>query len=374
MNSIQHSLRTVGNNQTQGVIGNFLSWWWGELVALRPRAWGPDSARASSLLFEVQEGQLVLRYQQQDASEVLGQCSLESDADIDQQLLDRIRQLDKQQPEHRILLPYDWIAVLPITLPAAARENLQQVLRFEMDRQTPFKPADVYFDYQVLDQDAQQGELQLALALVPRSRLDQLLRVVKQLGGHPAAMDVCSEDGQGSLGYNLLPRDHGPERRPMFSGLNAVLSILALLLLVAALAIPPMQLYETRETLREQVSKARQVANKVALLRSSYQSRVDSLRGLLSNNTENVEKLPILSEIARVLPDDTWLSNLDMDQKNLKIEGESDAASRLIGLIEASEFFNQTTFTSPVTQNRRTGMEAFSISTQLVEKQSGEQP
>jgi general secretion pathway protein L len=325
-------------------------------------------------LFEVGDGQLTVRYQQQDASEVLGQCSLESDALIDQQLADRIRQLDKQQPEHSILLPHDWIAVLPITLPAAARETLQQVLRFAMDRQTPFKPADVYFDYQLVEQGNQQGELQLDLALVPSSRLDQLLGTVKQLGGHPAVMDVCAEDGQGTLGYNLLPRDHGPERRPLFSGLNAVLTILALLLLVAALAITPMQLYETRKTLREQVSQARQVANKVAMLRSSYQTRVDSLRELLINNTESMEKLPILSEIARVLPDDTWLSNLDLNQQNLKLEGESDAASRLIGLIEASEFFNQTTFTSPVTQNRRTGKEAFSISTQLNDRQTGEQP
>ncbi len=374
MNSIKHSLRTVRKNQSQGVIGDFLSWWWLELCALRPTAWGSNPAQSSNLIFQLEDDQLVVRFQSQEGNEVLGHYSLTDESvDGEAALADKIRLLQKQQPVQQILLPSDWIAILPVTLPAAAKDNLEQVLRFEMDRQTPFKPADVYFDYSIVEQDRLQGDIQLDLAVVPRKRLEDLFSAVKRLGGTPGLMDVCTGQGDETLGYNLMPSGHGPERRPMFAGLNGILAGVALLLFIVALAIPPIQLYESRETLREQVSKARQVANKVAALRADYQAQVDSLQNLLGSGEQRPSNLQILDEVARLLPDDTWLSNLDLDPQGLKLQGESEGASRLISLIESSELFNQTTFTSPVTQNRRTGKEAFSMSTRLNHSQGQKQ-
>jgi hypothetical protein len=40
-----------------------------------------------------------------------------------------------------------------ITLPLAAEENLQQTLRFEIDRYTPFRADQVYFDYRIKARD-----------------------------------------------------------------------------------------------------------------------------------------------------------------------------------------------------------------------------
>src|SRR6185295_2369308 len=46
-----------------------------------------------------------------------------------------------------------------VTLPAATEENLAQVLGFEMDRLTPFKSDEVYFDQRVVSRDAADGQI-----------------------------------------------------------------------------------------------------------------------------------------------------------------------------------------------------------------------
>ena len=49
----------------------------------------------------------------------------------------------------------------------------------------------------------------------------------------------------------------------------------------------------------------------------------------------------------------------------LQIQGISSSASALIAILEASQLFKNTSFVSPVTQDRTTGLERFQIATQL---------
>ena len=48
------------------------------------------------------------------------------------------------------------------------------------------------------------------------------------------------------------------------------------------------------------------------------------------------------------------------------MQGQSPAASALIGALESSGLFENVRFTSPVTQDRRSGLERFHITAQIV--------
>ncbi len=50
-------------------------------------------------------------------------------------------------------MPRDKVLRRLVDLPAAAAENLREVLGFEMDRHTPFNADEVYFDYRPRPQD-----------------------------------------------------------------------------------------------------------------------------------------------------------------------------------------------------------------------------
>jgi general secretion pathway protein L len=72
-------------------------------------------------------------------------------------------------------------------------------------------------------------------------------------------------------------------------------------------------------------------------------------------------KISVLNELAGVIPDDTWLTRVQVDGTTVRIHGESEGASSLIGLIDQSEIFADPKFSSPVTKNPRTGNDRFVI-------------
>ncbi len=73
----------------------------------------------------------------------------------------------------------------------------------------------------------------------------------------------------------------------------------------------------------------------------------------------------LLNELTRILPDDTWLSMLEVSGSKLRVQGESGSASSLIGLIEESDLFHDPGFASPITRNRRTGLDRFVLEAEI---------
>jgi len=77
----------------------------------------------------------------------------------------------------------------------------------------------------------------------------------------------------------------------------------------------------------------------------------------------------IVDTVSKVLGDDTWVSQLRYSNKTLRLTGQSGSASSLIGALEAMPIFHNVTFISPVTKDRRSGLERFQISTNVIKKQ-----
>ena len=75
--------------------------------------------------------------------------------------------------------------------------------------------------------------------------------------------------------------------------------------------------------------------------------------------------IALLDELTAVLPDGTWVENLDIKGKEIRIQGQSTQASALIGLVEESKWFRGATFLAPVTADRATGKDRFSLAAQL---------
>jgi general secretion pathway protein L len=84
------------------------------------------------------------------------------------------------------------------------------------------------------------------------------------------------------------------------------------------------------------------------------------------------QMLDILNELTLLLPDDTWVSHFEIRDDMVHIHGESVASAVLIPLIESSKLFQNVSFRSPVTQNKKNNTERFHISAELISKQQGE--
>jgi len=69
-----------------------------------------------------------------------------------------------------------------------------------------------------------------------------------------------------------------------------------------------------------------------------------------------------MDELTRILPDDTWITRLDIKGSELEIQGQSSSAAALIPLIESSSILQNPRFRSPVTQIPRSDAERFQLS------------
>jgi general secretion pathway protein L len=70
--------------------------------------------------------------------------------------------------------------------------------------------------------------------------------------------------------------------------------------------------------------------------------------------------LSLLKELTKIIPEDTWVTNLVYKNDTVEITGYSSSASALIPIIERSPFFTGVEFTAPVTTvNRSSAIRGF---------------
>jgi general secretion pathway protein L len=69
----------------------------------------------------------------------------------------------------------------------------------------------------------------------------------------------------------------------------------------------------------------------------------------------------MLNTLSILMKDNTWMSYLQYSDGHLQIQGESPAASALLGVLEDSKLFANARFISPVTQDKISGQERFQV-------------
>ena len=75
-----------------------------------------------------------------------------------------------------------------IVLPAAVEENFLQALGYDLDRHTPFKADELYYDATVVDRTPARGTITVDLAAARRAVVDPLLRHVATWGADVVAV------------------------------------------------------------------------------------------------------------------------------------------------------------------------------------------
>ncbi len=249
-------------------------------------------------------------------------------------------------------------------LPAAAKENLYQVVAYELDRYTPFKAEQVYFAVKPLAGINEPGQIRVMLILTSREVLDGLYEDVMAMGLSPLLADY--EGSAANLDqpydtYNLLPEELRQKTAKALRLIYTTLITSACILLAAVLALPVWFEYQTVNALQLKADALEKDARKVKALQSDLDAMIDETRQLIDEKSAKPPVIEILNELSKLIKDDTWLSYAQYSDGHLQIQGESPAASALIAVLEASEFFANARFVSPVTQDSISKLERFQI-------------
>ena len=91
---------------------------------------------------------------------------------------------------------------------------------------------------------------------------------------------------------------------------------------------------------------------------------------LIEKKASDILVVEVVDQVSRILPDHTWIARLDLTGTELQIQGQSAAASSLIGLIESSAWFENARFRSPVVQITGTDYARFHLSANVVRQRN----
>jgi len=163
---------------------------------------------------------------------------------------------------------------------------------------------------------------------------------------------------------NLLPpqerwQPHAGVRPPVYA-LGATAALLALSLASHAWIERALYGRALERALRRLEVPAQQVRRQ-----NQETSTLESRAAVLENlRAGNWQKLHLLQQLTKLLPDGTWLQQLQISEDTVEIAGYSNHAAELVPPLENSPYFFQVEFTAPITRDNES-REVFRIRMRL---------
>ncbi len=349
-------------------VARFPGWWLGELGALVPeRLRQAMHDEAKWIVLDVSGPGLAISRGRGERAQEIGYVELGQDRAAERRAVTGLLRKLNPRAATVVLRLADTRALRRLVdLPLAAEENLREVLAFEMDRQTPFKPDEVYFDCQVVARDEESQLLRAELTVIPRTVADEALERAADWGLAPQVVDIAGVASSETGHLNLLPPDLVPTPARSGSLLTAALVLLAAGLAATALYLLFERQSEVAKLMAERVAAAKVEAESAASLRKELDRVIEESGFLGGRKRGSGTVTATLDELTQVLPDHTWVYQLRLDKNEVRVSGYSSAASEIIALIDASPAFREVKFRSPVTQDARLGLERFNLSAEIL--------
>ena len=348
-------------------LAAFWRWWKQELAQLVPQRFSALGGVAAVPLVAVEGGDVVFldaRAAGKPESRV-AMAGLEREAQR-AALRRALEHAGETRSRVRLALERGEALVRRVTLPAATEENLGQVLGFEMDRFTPFKPEDVYFDHRVVARDAANGQIAVEIAVARRELVDARVELLRAWGASVHGVTLQGEAERAGAAFDLLPHEQRGQReqsgdRWLVPGLAAAV----LVLLGIALLYP---VYNKRSSVLEllpQVNKAKQEAEAADVVTRQLERQVGDYNFVMARKQGTWPVLAYVEEVSRLLPDNTWVQQLDVKSvgkgREVQVTGETASSSKLIEVLEQSTILQNAASRGTVTRGSQPGAERFVI-------------
>jgi general secretion pathway protein L len=348
--SLQNSIITAA--------GNFWRWWRDELVQLLPmtvRSRLQHRRLLPVVVYGETEWELWAPRLESGRVARVKQTALDMAVGPEMQQLRARAAFAKLASPVVLSLPASMVLRRTLVLPEALAENLKQALAYDLDRHTPFRGDELYFDAQIVGRNAERGEIQVALAAVQRVRADAIMAQLREAGAEIVALSADPPENIESK-LNLLPTEDRPSWEPWQRWAVFVGALLILLLLIATMALPVWQKRAYAIEVRQQADAAHTRAMEVDRLHNELDRLVADYDFIPERKEAYPSAVYILNEVTKLLPDDTWLTQMELKnttgkevRREVFLRGESAHASQLVTALEESGLLTQAAPRSPLT-------------------------
>ena len=209
-------------------------------------------------------------------------------------------------PRVRVAIPSSSVLRRRLTLPGAIEESLRQAVGYDLDRLTPFKADELYFDAVVASRDAARGTIAVDFAAVRRPLVDAAMAHVAAWGAEVRSVSPDDPSSPSPSRLNLVPDEArvapAPWKRWQFW------APLAALALVAAVAVV-LPVWQKRDYAIAVINKANAAHEQAAVserLRAELERAAADFNFALERKYAYPPVVRVLDTVTRAMPDDTW--------------------------------------------------------------------
>ncbi|MFG1479812.1 PilN domain-containing protein [Xanthobacter sp. V4C-4] len=266
------------------------------------------------------------------------------------------------------------VLVRALDLPGGAVPFLDGIVRTQIDRLTPWSPDAALYGWTPPEAIADE-RIRLKVAATPRAPLAPVMARLRGLGVGAifVTATVATDDGPATI--RLLDQAAGVASgrarvRAVLLGLLATVVVLATGVLAVSEFVGrdlDAQLEETEQN----IAAARRL---LLAARDGPGGGSPAERVLERRKREVPAAVLVLESLSKVLPDDTYVTDLQLDTDKVRIAGVSGAPADLVRLMEQSGDFTEATFVAPTTPMAGGHGERFDIEARIVPPAGGAPP
>jgi len=248
----------------------------------------------------------------------------------------------------------------PLELPGRAVEFLDGIIRAQIDRLTPWSPAEAVFHW-TPPQAIADDHVELTVVATARAAVTSLSQALLDAGA--AAVEIStSAPGMERVAvyHQRVGGQSGSSRLRL--GLIAVLATTGVLAMLSvglggiATDSYDAQLQQTQ----------RRIAERRALARGGQGGQGSSPLEILARRKQTMPSaVMVLEELSGLLPDHTYATELRIEGDKLQITGLTSDAPSLIQILEQSPHFASAAFFAPTTRAANEAGERFHIETRI---------
>ena len=328
----------------------FLDWWLRELETLWPRRHTRSRRGAGPVLLWDEAAPQLLRSERRGRKPVSVGGAAELAA--------------YKGPVSALRFPVDAGLRQRVLLPRAAEPDLERVIEFEMDRLTPFPADQVLYGFEQLRTAAGGAKIEVDLAVLPKGRAERALGRLRDLGITPEQLELAGPAASDRCLALHPRRSHvggAKAKRHRFK-----LALAAYLLLTAAILGWLGWLIASEHAgslaLSKRIDAAEAANTEIADLRRDI-AALAAVNGRLDEERRQRPSAAVLLEaLSRLLPDEVWLAEFSLDDRQVRLSGFAPDPAALIPILTGSPHLRDIGFAAPSVRDPSSGRVRFAIS------------
>jgi len=321
------------------MLADFVAWWTARMTELLP-VWLTDSAAAADgIVIDLDPaGTITASHRRKGREEPI---------DLGMAVRMAARRTVLLRPAAGTVLEKQY------AVPTAPRGDLEQMLRHDLARITPFPAHALFWRWDGRTRPKDRTRTDVVLTMVPKTALAEPLDRLAAAGIVPRFLEI----GSGARRRLVALAEHDAARSRLVPILGWTCAGLAVLALVLPFVLQEMQL----RTTNAEIAALQPAVAQVEALRRSLTDGTAGREVLAREQDRTADVLQVLATLTRVLPDDSFLTDFALRDRRVTISGRSASAPRLITGLSAEPSIRNASFTAPVTRIEGATADVFSI-------------